>query len=182
MLHPRRLEHLLHLVDEGVVATIDDLLYAGVDDELRAGEAGGNRYVDRAARDGVAVVGGLADRVLLGVGAEAFLEMGPAFRRCRAARAAAGEAVLDAARSAVVAGGEDVVVLHHDRADAPAHAVAALRDDRRDLHEVLVPAWTRIFDLFGHWLDIIPLWTVSRQLPKDRHKLSNGTFSILFWK
>ena len=157
MLHPRRLEHLLHLVDEGVVATIDDLLYAGVDDELRAGEAGGNRYVDCAARDGVAVVGGLADGVLLGVCAETFFEMRAALRRPGAPWAAACKAVLDTARSAVVAGGEDVVVLHDDSANRTAQAIAALGDDFRDLHKVLVPARTRIFGLFGHWFDIIPL-------------------------
>ena len=157
MLHPGRLEHLLHLVDESVVATVDDLLYAGVDDQLRASEARGNRDVDRAARDGVAVIGGLADRVLLGVSAEALLEVRAALRRPGAPRAAASKAVLHAARSAVVAGGEDVVVLHDDGANRTAQAIATLGDDFRDLHKVLVPAWTRIFSLFGHWFDIIPL-------------------------
>ena len=157
MLHSGCLEHLLDLVDEGIVATVDDLLYPRVDDELGAREARRNRNVDRATGDGVAVVGGLADGVLLGVCAETFFEMRAALRRCRAARAAAGEAVLDAARSAVVAGGENVVVLHHDRADAPAQAVASPGDDFRDLHKVLVPARTRIFGFFGPWFDIIPL-------------------------
>ena len=157
MLHPRRLEHLLHLVDESVVTTVDDLLNAGVDDQLRASEARGNRDVNRAARDGVAVIGRLADCVLLGVGAKALFEVRAALCRPGAPRAAAGKAVLDAARSAVVAGGKNVVVLHDDGTNRTAQAIAALGDDFRDLHKVLVPARTRIFGLFGHWFDIIPL-------------------------
>ena len=150
MLHPGRLEHLLHLVDEGIVAAIDDLLYAGVDDQLRASEARGNRDVDRAASDGIAVVGGLADCVLLSVGAKAFLEVRTALRRPGAPWAATSKAVLDAARSAVVASGEDVVVLHDDGTNRTAQAIAAPGDDFRDLHKVRVPARTRIFGLFGH--------------------------------
>ena len=150
MLHPGRLEHILHLVDEGIVAAIDDLLYAGVDDQLRASEARGNRDVDRAAGNGVAVVGGLANRVLLGVGAETLLEVRTALRRSGAAWATARKAVLDAARSAVVAGGKDVVVLHNDGTNRTAQAIAASGDDFRDLHKVLVPARTRIFSLFCH--------------------------------
>ena len=150
MLHPGRLEHLLHLVDESIVATVDDLLNTGVDDKLRAGEARGNRDVNRAASDGVPVVGGLTDGVLLGVGAKALFEVRTALRRPGAPWTAACKAVLDAARSAVVAGREDVVVLHDDSANRTAQAIAALGDDFRDLHEVLVPARTRIFFLCRH--------------------------------
>ena len=45
-------EELLHRLDERrVVAAVDDLADACVDDELRAGEAGGDRHVDRRVGD-----------------------------------------------------------------------------------------------------------------------------------
>ena len=80
MLHPRLAEQVLDVVEKGVVAAVDDLAYARVDDQLRAREAGGNGYVDRCALYGVAVQGGLADRVLLGMDAQALLQVAAALR------------------------------------------------------------------------------------------------------
>ena len=74
----------------------------------------------------------------------------PARRLAGATRTAAFEAVLHPAGSAVVAGGQDVVRLLDPRTDVTARAVAALRHDMGDLHEVLVPARTRIFTGLGH--------------------------------
>ena len=151
MAYASRLEHINDGVQEGIVATIDDLFYSGVDNEFRAGEAWRNRNVNRAARDGGSVIRGLADRVLLSVGAKALLKVGSAFHMAGAPRATAIEAILDAARRAVVASRKNMVVLHDDGADMTAAAVRALRHDLRGLHEIVVPARTRIIRLLcGH--------------------------------
>ncbi len=151
-------EHLLNLIYKGVVAAIDDLADACVDNELGAGEARRDGDIDGAAGDAVAVVGGLANSVLLGVGAEALFEVIAAFCGGGATWATAIEAVLDAARRAVVAGRKDVIILHDDRAHMATAAVRALSDDLCNLHKVLVPTWARIkfFLLCGHWGYIIP--------------------------
>ena len=104
VLHPGGLEHLLDRVEERIVAPIDDFPEPGVDDQFRARQARGYSDVDCATGDGVAVVGGLADCVLLGMGAKAFLEMRAAFNLAGAARTTAGKAVGNAARRAIVAG------------------------------------------------------------------------------
>ena len=144
------LEHVLHRVEERVLARVDDLLDAGVDEKLRAREARRDRDVRRPPVDGVPVLGRLADRVLLGVDAEALVEMRAALRLPRAARTPPFEAVLHVVRGAVVAGREDVAVLDDHRADMTARAVRARGDDVRQRHEVLVPARTRILDLPCH--------------------------------
>ena len=150
VLHARRREHFVHRVEKGVVAAVDDFANPRVDDEFRARQARGNRDVDRPALNAVPVVGGLADRILLGVGAEALVEMRPALRLPRAARTPAVEAVLHPARRSVVARGKDVVILHDDRPDMATAAVRALRHDLRDFHEVFVPSRTRIFSIRRH--------------------------------
>ena len=67
-------EHLLDGVEKRrIVAAVNDFLDAGVDDELGAGEAGGDRDVDRGARDVHPVTRRLADCVLLGMYAQALV-------------------------------------------------------------------------------------------------------------
>src|SRR5574344_368339 len=111
------LEHVADGVEEGVIAAVDDLLDARVDDELGAGEAGGDGDVDGGTGDGGAVIGGLADRVLLGVDAQALVEALAGWNLAGATGATAFEAVEGTARGAVVAGGEQVVVLHDHGGD-----------------------------------------------------------------
>ena len=150
MLHPRLPEEFLHGVQERIVPSVDDLADAGVDDQLCAGEARRNGDVYRGALDGVAVQGGLADGVLLGVDAEALLEVRSAFRRMGATRAAAGEAVYDAVGRSVVAGGEYVAVPHDHCGDMSPGAVRARCHHLGDVHEVRVPVRARIFDGLCH--------------------------------
>lgn len=150
MLDARLLEYLLDGIQECVVASVDDLLDARVDDELRAGEARRERHVDGASGNCDSVMGRLADRVLLGVRAKTLVQPHSALDIACAARASAFKAVLHSARRSVVAGGEDVVVLHDDGPHVAARAVRALRHHMGYLHEVFVPAWTRIFRLAFH--------------------------------
>lgn len=85
---------------------------------------------------------GLQQRVLLRVDAQARRERQPArgARGVVAARAAAGRAVGQVARRAVVARADDAVGAHEDAADLAAHAVAAAGGERRERHVVVVPA------------------------------------------
>ena len=145
-------EHLLDGVEKRrIVAAVNDFLDAGVDDELGAGEARRERDVDRRARHVDAVARSLADRVLLGVHAQALLEVRPAPGRSGAARAPARKAVLHAVRGSVVARREYVPVAHDHRRDVAPHAVRTRRHDVGDVHEVFVPAGTRIYDALGHF-------------------------------
>ena len=88
----------------------------------------------------MAVQGGLADGVLLGMNAQALLQVAAALRGMGAARTSAGEAVDDAVGGSVVAGGEYVAVAHDHRRDVAARAVRTRSHDPGDVHEVLVPA------------------------------------------
>ena len=108
MFHARLFEHIFHRIEERVLARVDDLLDTGIDEKLRAREARRDRDVGSSPVDGVPVLGRLADRVLLGVDAEALVEMRAALRLPRAARAPSLEAVLHIVGGAVVAGREDV--------------------------------------------------------------------------
>src|ERR1019366_4826054 len=93
--------------------------------------AGAGRGVDVRAVDPHAVARGLHDGVRLGV------------HRADAVAVLHEVAVLVAVRqapdAAVVAGGEDALVAHDDRADELAVAGRARGDLARDVHEVVVP-------------------------------------------
>lgn len=144
------LEHLFDRVEKSVVTAVDDLLEPGVDDQFGAREARRDGDVDRSARDGTAVERRLTDGVLLGVGAQTFIEVGSAFGRPVAARTAAVEAVFDASGSTVVTGRENMVVLHDHRPDIAAAAIGTFRHYRGDFHKIFIPARTWIFSCFHH--------------------------------
>ena len=150
MFHARLLEDVLDRVEKGVLARIDDLPDPSVDKELRTRQARRNRHIRRRPVDGVAVLGRLADRILLGMDAQALVEMLAALRLARATRAPALEAVPDAVGSSVLARRKDVAVADDYRADMATRAVRTRCDDVRQLHEVFIPARTRIFDLLRH--------------------------------
>lgn len=96
----------------------------------------------------MSVVGCLTYGVLFRVDAQALLKMFAALDVSGAARTAAGETVLHAARRTVVASGDEMVGLYDDGCHLPPRTVRTLGDHLRNLHEIFVPAWTRINDLF----------------------------------
>ncbi len=132
------------LLVEGVLFVVDNLFNPGVDDHLRAGEAGAERHVDGGIFRGDTVIGGLREAILLGVGADAVAEAASRGRGARATRATAVHAILDATRRAIVAGGDDAAVFDDDSRNAATGAVAACADNVRDVHEVRVPVRTAI--------------------------------------
>ena len=121
----------------GVVAGVDHAQDAGVDDHLGAVEAGLMGDVDRAAVDRHAVQRGLDDGVLLGVQRAHAVVVHDQTADVRAVGQAHGRAV--------VAGGQDALVLDDDRADGGAWAGAAPGHLPGDVHEVFVPGRP-----FGH--------------------------------
>ncbi len=122
-----------------VLLVVDDFDDAGVDDHFGAGKAWGEGDIDGCLADADAVVGGLGDGVLLGVGADAVAERGPGGGIAGASIAAAIAAVANAARGAVVAGRDDAAVLDDDGGHLAATAVSTCFDDVGDIHEVGVP-------------------------------------------
>src|SRR5690606_10192579 len=110
----------------------DDLRESRVRDEAKATPAGRRGDVDRAAVDAVSVAGGLHDGVRLGVdGAHAVALLH---------EVSLVVAMTEPPDRAVVAGGEDRLVAHDDRADVLSVTRRAGRHLARDVHEVLVPA------------------------------------------
>ena len=148
---PRLFENIFDRIKKRVIAAVHHLGDTGVDDEFSARKTRRDGDVDGGVFDGVTVKRGLADGVLLGVDAKALFKMAAAPGGVRAARTAAGEAVFDAVGSTVVAGGQNMPVADDDRPDMAARAVRACRDHLGDIHEILVPAGTRICCLFGHF-------------------------------
>src|SRR5262245_25419114 len=139
-LHARLAQQRQRRLAERIGRVVGHLVDPGVDDHLRAHQAGREGRVQGAAAHRDAVEGRLRDRVLLAVRAQALVEARPALREGVAARAAALVAVARPARGAVVAGRDDAPVARDHRGDLALHAVAARRDHARDRHEVLVPA------------------------------------------
>ena len=118
----------------------DDPLDAGVDDHFRADDAGLRRAVQRASLDAAAHAGRLDDGVLLRVQAPAQLVHLAGGHVELLAQAAGLFAVPDALGYAVVAGGDDAVILYDDRPHPSAQAGAALTGELRHFHEVLIPS------------------------------------------
>ena len=137
----------LGLCIEGILARVDDLADAGVDDHLRAGQARGKRDVDGGAGQANAVIGRLADGVLLGVDADALVQRGPALHIAGTTRAPALKAVANAARRAVVARRDNAAVGHDHRGHLPARAVRSHPHDLGDLHEIGIPIRPQILVL-----------------------------------
>lgn len=96
--------------------------------------------VKRRALDADAVQRRLDDGVLLGVNRPAQLVMGAALQVL--ASAAHPVAVVEPGGRAVVARGEDALVLDEDCSNLISQAGGALGDYCGDLHEVLVESWT----------------------------------------
>src|SRR3972149_11993033 len=117
-LDPRFLDHLLRQ-GVGIAVLKDDLLHARINDHLRADAARLVRAVERCAFDACAVFGGLDDRVLLGMEPAAYLVPLAGRNAEFFPQASALSAVLHAGGSAVVAGSEDISVLHDNGPDLP---------------------------------------------------------------
>jgi len=101
---------------------------------------GTQRRVQSAAVGAVAVAGRQQEGVLLGMDADAGVVFGAGGGVGGTARTAALGAVGDTHRGAVVAGGDDRLVDHHQRADLATDAVGSLRHRARYVHVVLIPA------------------------------------------
>ena len=110
------------------------------------------------------VVRCLADGILLGVYAKAFVEVLSAFRFARATRTASSEAVFDAARGSVVSGGDYVVGLHYHRSYLTARTVGAQCYDFRNLHEIFIPAGTRIYGVLLFHARILAYFAFGKSL------------------
>lgn len=132
-------EHLGRLPIHAVALAVDNFADTDLDDLDGAGEAGtGIAIENTAVADALATR--LKQRVLLGVQAEAGGEGGARTHARIAAGAAALAAVADAARGPVVAGADDAALAADEHAaDGPLHAVGALRRQRGQRHEVVVP-------------------------------------------
>ena len=135
-------KHLSSSAIHAVALVVDDLADADLDDLDAAGEAGAGIAVeDGAGADALAA--GLEQRVLLGVQAQAGGERGAAPGVAGvAARAAPLAAVPQGARRPVVPRAHDAVQhrVHQHAPHRPLHAVATPRRQRRQRHEVAVPA------------------------------------------
>ena|SRR3989338_666818 len=118
---------------------IDHLLNAGVDDHLGATEAGRKRGIERSPLDVDPVIGRLNDGIFLRVGAEAGIEVGAGDSDFVTARTAPLIAVFNAARGAVVAGGNNPLVLDEQSRHFSFDAIGAKSYMSCDLHEIIVP-------------------------------------------
>jgi hypothetical protein len=103
-------EEVLGLFGEVIFLFVDDLFYSRVDDHFGAHKAGAEGAVERAVAHGDAVVGRLNNGIFLCVGTDAFAQITAGRGVGGATGAAAIAAVCDAARGAVVAGGDDAAV------------------------------------------------------------------------
>ena len=72
----------------------------------------------------------------------------------------------DVSGSTVVTGADDSVVLDEDATDSSFHAIAPLRSQRCQLHEVLIPAWAQ------------PLRIQKIQVPKGAMQALDGIGAI----
>src|SRR4051812_23081902 len=126
------------------VVQVVDGVHAGLEQLLGAAEAGAHGGVHGAPLHRDPEARRRQQRVLLRVHADAQVVAG-----ARRVLVAVGAAVAPALRAvghvrrrAVVAGGDDVAVLHDHRAHAVAGAVRAAAHRQRDAHEVLVQVGT----------------------------------------
>jgi len=83
----------------------------------------------------------LEQGVLLGMQTETRIERRADLVRSIAPLTAAGIAVDEAARGAIVAGAYHAVLANEDATDASLHAIAAVGTELGELHEVGVPSW-----------------------------------------
>ena len=74
--------------------------------------------------------------------ADALAEIGAGWRIACASGTATIAAIRYSTRGAVVASGNDAVILDDDSADLSADAVAAAGDNVGNIHEICVPAWS----------------------------------------
>jgi len=122
-----------------VSAAVDDLTDANLGNLDTARQTGAGIAVqDCAISDPLAA--GFEQGVLFRVQAQAGAQAHPRILPCIAPRTASLAAILQAPRRAVVARADDALLPHEHAAHAALHAVAALRRQRCQLHEVLIPA------------------------------------------
>ena len=122
------------------VVQVPHAAHAGLVGLLEAAEARAQRRVEGRALDGVAELGRLEDRVLLGVDADADVVAAPrqVVRRVGAPVTAALVAVGEAGGRAVVAGRDDPLVGDEHGADVAAQARGSLTSRHGQEHEVLL--------------------------------------------
>ena len=120
-------------------------LYAAVDDEHGTGAAGGHAAVEGCPLDGDAILGGLADGVLLGMdSADTVLGDGAILVYHLLHLVAHLVAMGQASRGAHIASHQDAIVLGYDAAGAPPPAGGPLCHRIADFHKIVIPVGTLV--------------------------------------
>ena len=140
-----RYPRLSEEIPEGIIsvfAKAHKAFYLGVDQHLGTEDAGGVGAVDGAAIKADTVERRLNDAILLGMDGAANLVTGAGWDILRIPEAAQFEAVFQSGGSAIVAGGQDMLIPHGHRTDMVPEAGRALGHHRGHLEKVFVDART----------------------------------------
>ena len=124
----------------GVFGKNNHSFYPGIDHHLGTEDAGGVGAVNGAAVEADAVQGGLDDDILFRVNRAADFGACPGGDVLRVAQTTQFQAIFNAGRGAVEAGGEDMLVFDRHRAHMVPETGAALGNYRSDFQEIFIGA------------------------------------------